>query len=61
MEYRIFEENFARINIKPLSIKWQQAQEKKEGEITIDKNPTSKTKPNKKDVGDYVDFEEVDE
>ena len=39
----------------------QQAQEKKEGEITIDKNPTGKTNPNKKDVGDYVDFEEVDE
>lgn len=38
----------------------QQEQEKKEGEVTIDKNSSSKSNPNKKDVGDYVDFEEVD-
>lgn len=38
----------------------QQDQVKKEGEVTIDKNPNSKSNPNKKDVGDYVDFEEVD-
>ncbi|NOU62189.1 DUF4834 family protein [Marinifilum caeruleilacunae] len=39
----------------------QQEQEKKEGEVSIDKNPTNKSNPKKKDVGDYVDFEEVDE
>jgi hypothetical protein len=38
----------------------QQDQVKKEGEVTIDKNPNSKSNLNKKDVGDYVDFEEVD-
>ncbi|MCT4602298.1 MAG: DUF4834 family protein [Marinifilum sp.] len=38
----------------------QQEQEKKEGEVTIDKNSTNKSNPNKKDLGDYVDFEEVD-
>ena len=31
---------------------------KKEGEITIDKIP--KTKTTNKDVGDYVDYEEID-
>ncbi|WP_421921206.1 DUF4834 family protein [Marinifilum sp.] len=38
----------------------QQAQEKKEGEVTIDKSTDKKNNPNKKDIGDYVDFEEVD-
>jgi C4-dicarboxylate transporter len=38
----------------------QEEQEKKEGEVSIDKNPTGKSNPKKKDVGDYVDFEEVD-
>ncbi|MDQ2180539.1 DUF4834 family protein [Marinifilum sp. D714] len=38
----------------------QQEQEKREGEVTIDKNSNTKSNPNKKDVGDYVDFEEVD-
>ncbi|GAB7088948.1 DUF4834 family protein [Marinifilum fragile] len=38
----------------------QQEQQKREGEVTIDKNPNTKSNPNKKDVGDYVDFEEVD-
>tara|TARA_R110000868_G_scaffold91812_3_gene254411 strand:+ start:6860 stop:7135 length:276 start_codon:yes stop_codon:yes gene_type:complete len=38
----------------------QQRQEppKKEGEITIDKMP--KTKSSNKDVGDYIDYEEID-
>ena len=31
---------------------------RKEGEVTIDKVP--KTKSSNKDVGDYVDFEEID-
>lgn len=31
---------------------------KKEGEVSIDKIP--KTKTSNKDVGDYVDFEEID-
>ncbi|WP_370476253.1 DUF4834 family protein [Tamlana flava] len=31
---------------------------KKEGEVTIDKMPQTKT--SNKDVGDYVDFEEID-
>jgi hypothetical protein len=32
---------------------------KNEGEVTIDKMP-NKTKPSKKNVGDYVDYEEVE-
>ncbi|TXE11696.1 DUF4834 family protein [Seonamhaeicola algicola] len=35
-----------------------QEKPKKEGEVTIDKIPTRKT--SNKDVGDYVDFEEID-
>ena len=31
---------------------------KKEGEITIDKMPNTKT--SNKDVGDYIDYEEID-
>ncbi|WP_298534036.1 DUF4834 family protein [uncultured Algibacter sp.] len=36
----------------------RQDHSKKEGEVTIDKIP--KTKSSNKDVGDYVDFEEID-
>jgi len=36
----------------------QQEAPKKEGEITIDKMPNIKT--SNKDVGDYVDYEEVE-
>ena len=36
----------------------QQKKPKKEGEVTIDKIP--KTKTSNKDVGDYVDYEEID-
>ena len=36
----------------------QQEQTKKEGEVTIDKIPN--TKASNKDVGDYVDYEEID-
>lgn len=36
----------------------QQEPIKKEGEITIDKIP--KTKTSNKDVGDYVDYEEIE-
>ena len=32
--------------------------QKKEGEVVIDKIP--KTKPSNKNVGDYVDYEEID-
>ena len=32
--------------------------QRKEGEVTIDKMP--KTKSSNKDVGDYVDYEEID-
>ena len=39
----------------------QQYQEKPEGEVTVDKNTTNKDKHNTKGVGDYVDFEEVDD
>lgn len=39
----------------------QQHQEKPEGEVTIEKNTTTKEKHDTKGVGDYVDFEEVDE
>ncbi|MPQ49027.1 DUF4834 family protein [Marinifilum sp. N1E240] len=39
----------------------QQTNTKKEGEVTIDKSTDRKNNPNKKDIGDYVDFEEVDE
>lgn len=38
--------------------KQQQEKPKKEGEITIDKVP--KTKTSNKNVGDYVDYEEID-
>ncbi|PKQ63384.1 hypothetical protein BZG02_08335 [Labilibaculum filiforme] len=38
----------------------QNQQTKKEGEITIDKTSGKKGDPNKKDVGDYVDYEELD-
>ncbi|OEK08584.1 DUF4834 domain-containing protein [Flavivirga aquatica] len=36
----------------------QQNTPKKEGEVTIDKVPNTKT--SSKNVGDYVDFEEID-
>lgn len=36
----------------------QQGKTKKEGEVTIDKIPQRKA--SNKDVGDYVDFEEID-
>ncbi|WP_445733619.1 DUF4834 family protein [Mariniflexile sp.] len=36
----------------------QQQQPKKEGEVTIDKMPNTKT--SNKDVGEYVDYEEID-
>ena len=36
----------------------QEEQSKKEGEISIDKMP--KPKASNKDVGDYVDYEEID-
>ena len=39
----------------------QQEQTKKEGEVTIDKTSGKKGNQDKKDVGDYVDFEEIDE
>ena len=39
----------------------QQYQEKPEGEVTVEKNTTTKQKHDTKDIGDYVDFEEVDE
>lgn len=38
--------------------KQQQEPAKKEGEVTIDKIPNTRT--SNKDVGDYVDYEEVD-
>ncbi|AXP82410.1 hypothetical protein CJ739_3348 [Mariniflexile rhizosphaerae] len=36
----------------------QQQQQKKEGEVTIDKMPNAKS--SNKDVGEYVDYEEID-
>lgn len=36
----------------------KQQPQKKEGEVTIDKIPNTKT--SNKDVGDYVDYEEID-
>ncbi|RUT78737.1 DUF4834 family protein [Ancylomarina longa] len=39
----------------------QKEQTKKEGEVTIDQSTENHGNPNKKDIGDYVDFEEVDE
>lgn len=35
------------------------AQEKKEGEVSIEKKPKKKRKP-QKDVGEYIDYEEID-
>ena len=39
----------------------QQYQQKPDGEVTVEKNTTNKDKHDTKGVGDYVDFEEVDE
>ena len=39
----------------------QHQQTKKEGEVTIDKSSGKTGDSNKKNVGDYVDFEEVDD
>ncbi|MBI9056803.1 MAG: DUF4834 family protein [Labilibaculum sp.] len=39
----------------------QQQPSKKEGEVTIEKPSDTVGNPHKKDIGDYVDFEEVDE
>ncbi|MBT8260592.1 MAG: DUF4834 family protein [Flavobacteriaceae bacterium] len=39
--------------------KQQQQKQTKEGEITIDKMP-NKNKSSNKDVGEYVDYEEID-
>ena len=39
----------------------QQQQSKKEGEVTIEKPSGAAGTAHKKDVGDYVDFEEVDD
>ncbi|MBL4561498.1 MAG: DUF4834 family protein [Labilibaculum sp.] len=41
--------------------KQQQQQTKKDGEVTIEKTSDTTGNSNKKDVGDYVDFEEVDD
>ena len=38
----------------------QQTQTRPEGEVTIEKNNVHKNTNYKKDLGDYVDFEEVD-
>ena len=38
----------------------QSQQKRKEGEVIIDKKPDNKANPNKKNIGDYVDFEDVD-
>ena len=38
--------------------KEQEEAQKKEGEVSIDKMP--KTKSSNKDIGDYVDYEEID-
>lgn len=48
-----FGEQFGQFQKRP-----QQESSKKEGEITIDKMP--KAKSSNKDVGDYVDYEEID-
>ena len=34
---------------------------KKEGEVSVKTNPQKTSKANKGNIGDYVDFEEVDE
>lgn len=39
----------------------QQYQEKPEGEVTVEKNTTKKSNHNNKEVGDYVNFEEIDD
>ncbi|MCF7569067.1 DUF4834 family protein [Sabulilitoribacter arenilitoris] len=48
-----FGDQFGQFQRKP-----QQEKPKREGEVTIDKIPNTKTSNN--DVGDYVDFEEVE-
>ncbi|MDE5418635.1 DUF4834 family protein [Labilibaculum sp. DW002] len=39
----------------------QQYQQKPEGEVTVEKPSDTAGNPHKKDIGDYVDFEEVDD
>jgi hypothetical protein len=48
-----FGDQFGQFQQKP-----SQQQQKKEGEVTIDKMPN--TKSSNKDVGEYVDYEEID-
>ena len=48
-----FGDQFGQFQQKP-----PQQQQKKEGEVTIDKMPNAKS--SNKDVGEYVDYEEID-
>ena len=38
----------------------EQQKEKKEGEVSIDKNPKKDKKGSSENMGEYVDFEEID-
>ncbi len=38
----------------------QQYQQKPDGKVTVETKTTNKNKHNTKDVGEYVDFEEID-
>tara|TARA_B110000467_G_C18236775_1_gene432032 strand:- start:210 stop:479 length:270 start_codon:yes stop_codon:yes gene_type:complete len=38
-----------------------QAPPKKEGEVSVDHSPNKKQKPTNSSVGEYVDFEEIDD
>jgi len=40
---------------------YQHKEPRREGEITVDYKPSDKKKRNKKNTGDYVDFEEIKE
>ena len=39
----------------------QQKRAKKEGEVSIDSAPKKSTKASKENLGDYVDFEEIED
>ncbi|WP_372643272.1 DUF4834 family protein [Ancylomarina sp.] len=57
----IVKKTFEKMQQKQQQQHQQQYQEKPEGEVTVEKNTTNKDKHDTKGVGDYVDFEEVDD
>lgn len=57
----IVKKTFDKMQEKANQQQQQQQPSKKEGEVTIENPSDTAGNPHKKDIGDYVDFEEVDE